>query len=229
MYRHLAAAALMFAAPSAIGIPAAAAEQPYLTAAQVDLVRLLPPPPAVPEIAEVLAAQSTRTPARIARAIADIRESVFDMYGSALGPGFIPQAVPLATRVFERLGDTEEVVVAPIKRHYARKRPFMVSDEIRPVVPPSSSGSYPSGHSTRSTMEGIVLAAMVPERRDAIFARMLEYRQSRLIGGVHFPSDIEAGARAGIAIAAVLFNDPGFVADYNRARPQLRAALGYAP
>lgn len=222
MTRLLLVAALLFA------LPASAAEQSYLAPAQVDLLRLLPPPPSNngPELAQVLEAQRARTPERAAQAAADARETVFAMFRPVLGDRFEPAAAPLATALFERLGDTEEAVVGPAKAGFARKRPFLESPDVQPAVPTSKSGSYPSGHATRVTLEGIVLASMLPEHRGAIFARMADYAQSRVIGGVHYPSDVEAGARAGTAAAAVLFEDPAFQSDYGPARRQLRAALG---
>jgi len=220
--RFLLAAALVFT------LPAAAAGQPYLTAAQVDLARLLPPPPidVGPDMAVVLEAQRTRTPERVAQADADGKEGIFDMFAPVLGPRFVPANLPVLTRVFDRLGDTEETVSAPAKEGFARKRPFMVDPDMHPAIRLSRSGSYPSGHATRVTMDGIVLAAMLPEQRRVIFARMGDYAQSRVIGGVHFPSDIEAGKRAGTAIAAVLFNDPRFAPDFAAARQELRTVMG---
>ena len=222
MFRALLAAALLLA------MPAAAQEHPYLTETQLDLARLLPPPPENgPELPLVLEAQRTRTPERAAQAAADSVETVFAMFRPVLGDRFSPEAAPLATELFTRLGDTEDAVVDPAKKKFGRQRPFIFSPEVHPAVDTSKSGSYPSGHSTRVTSEGIVLAAMLPEQRGPIFARMTDYAQSRVIGGVHYPSDVEAGKRAGTAMAAVLFDDPAFAADFAAARHQLRTALGY--
>ena len=222
MIRFLLTAALLLTAP------ALAAERPYVTAAQVDLMQLLPPPPAETggELAQVLDAQATRTPERTAQAVADVQETLTAIYGSVLGDRFAPEAAPLATRLFARLGETEAAVVGPAKDKFARPRPFMIDPDVHPAVPPSRSGSYPSGHATRGTLEGIVLAAMLPELRGPIFARMDDYARSRVIGGAHFPSDVAAGMRAGTAIAAVLFDDPGFRAEFEPARRELRAAIG---
>lgn len=215
----------------ALAGPALAGEGPYLGPAQVNLSLLLPPPPedSGPDMREVLALQQARTPERAELAVADVDESIVAMFGSVLGESFTAAALPLTTRLFDRLGKTENVIADPAKRSFARRRPFMVDASVHPVVPESGSGSYPSGHSTRSTMDAIVLAAMVPERRTAIFARQLEYAQSRVIGGAHYPSDVAAGMRAGTAIAAVLLDDAGFKADFEAARAELRTVLGLAP
>ena len=212
--------------------PAFAAEAPFLTASRVDLMRLLAPPPAVgsaqdkAEMAEVVAIERSRTPERTAQARADAEESVFDMFGPTLGAGFAKSALPVATPFFERLAETEEDVVGPAKKGFGRLRPYLANAELHPAAPTSRSGSYPSGHATRGTIIGIVVASMVPEHRAAIFARIEDYAESRVIAGVHYRSDIVAGRQAGAAIDAVLFNDPAFQAAYGPARAEVRRALG---
>ena len=227
--RLLLVAALHFA------LPAAAGEAPYLTASQVDLLRLLPPPPkagsaqADAEMAEVLALQASRSPERTAQALADQAEGVFDIFGATLGPLFTATSLPMTTRLFGRIGDTDEAVLGAAKDGFARQRPFLANPAVQTPLRRSRSGSYPSGHATRATMTAIVLAALVPEQREAIFGRVPSYIESRVIGGMHFRSDVVAGRLAGTAIAAVLMNDPGFVADFDAARRELRPALGLTP
>jgi len=222
---------LLIALALLLSAPAWAAE-PYLTAGQVDLIRLLPPPPAddsaqtAAEMAEVVAFEATRTAARAAQARADVAESVYDMFGAVLGPAFTPERLPLLTALFDRVAETEEAVTSPVKRGYARPRPYQVNAALHPAAPPSRSGSFPSGHATRSRLAAIVLAAMLPERRGALFARAADYAESRVIAGLHFRSDILAGMNAGTAIAAVLFNDPAFIADRATAQREVRDALG---
>ena len=224
--RHMAlAAALIFAMP-------AAAEAPYVTAAQVDLMRLLPPPPAAgsaeerAELAEVLAVQGSRTPERLAQAAADVEESLPAMFGAILGPNVTKERAPALFHLFARLAETEEVVTGPAKSGFARPRPFQAHPEVKPGIKLPNSGAWPSGHTTIGTLTGITLAAILPEQRDAIHARIRDYSESRLVGGVHHRSDLVVGARAGTAIAAVLANDPAFQADYAAARRELRGALG---
>ncbi len=208
------------------------AAEPYLTAAQVDLMQLLPSPPAADsaqtaaEMAEVVAFEATRTAARAAQARADVAESVYDMFGAVLGPAFTPGRLPLLTALFDRIAETEDATTRPVKLAYARPRPYQVNAALHPAAPPSRSGSFPSGHATLSRLAAIVLASMLPEQRGALFARAADYAESRVIAGVHFRSDILAGMNAGTAVAAVLFNDSVFIADHAVARRELRDALG---
>lgn len=219
-------------AVAVLAAPALAGAAPYLTASSIDLAILLPPPPPIDsagqarDLAAVIAAQQDASPERIAQAAADANETVFDMFGATLGPRFAAAALPRAGALFSRLGETEAAVVDPVKPAFDRMRPFLADPRVKPLVHASRSGSFPSGHTTRVTLAAIVLAAMLPEQRAAIWARADDYAQSRVIGGMHYPLDLDGGRRAGTAIAALLFADPAFRADFDAARAELRAALG---
>jgi acid phosphatase (class A) len=41
-------------------------------------------------------------------------------------------------------------------------------------------------------LEALVLIMMVPENRDAILTRADDYAHSRVVCGVHYPTDVEA-------------------------------------
>lgn len=210
-----------------------ASESPYFTSSQINIAAFLPAPVVngsdedMIEQEAVLAAQKSATPARIALANSDAEEGVFDMFSRVLGPNFKSANLPIFTAMFKRIGDTEDATVDPVKAKFGRVRPFMNNPSIKALVKPSSSGSYPSGHTTRSTMMGIILASMLPERKEEIFARAEEYAQSRVIGGMHYPADIEGGRRAGIALAACMLASPTFMADFDAAREELRKILKF--
>jgi acid phosphatase (class A) len=76
---------------------------------------------------------------------------------------------------------------------------------------------------------GIVLADLVPEKRSQIMARASEYGFNRVVGGVHYRSDIEAGRIAGSVIAQALFMSEDFRTQLAAARAELRKVLGLGP
>lgn len=96
-----------------------------------------------------------------------------------------------------------------------------------PPRDPPYSHSYPSGHATVGAMMAILLADMVPEQRVALFARGWEYGDARVVSGVHFPSDVEAGRILGTMLVGLLEQDAHFRSDLHASRQELRAALGY--
>jgi acid phosphatase (class A) len=210
--------------------PASAREAPYLTAQDLDLATILPPP-IVDRAQEelVLAAQKAATSERIEQARRDVDESLDTAFGPVFGKTLDAKSLPATARLFARLGETEEVVVAPIKTAFKRVRPYLGNAEIKALVRPSVSGSYPSGHTTYITVAAIMVATMVPEKRDAIWQRAYDYAQSRVVGGMHYPNDLDGGRLAGTAIAAALQGRPEFKADFEAARRELRQYLGLAP
>jgi acid phosphatase (class A) len=79
------------------------------------------------------------------------------------------------------------------KRHFNRARPYITHPEIKPCIPLEKSKSYPSGHTTLSRMYAIVLGEIFPDRKEQLLERANEIAMHRVLGGVHHPSDIEAG------------------------------------
>jgi acid phosphatase (class A) len=194
----------------------------YLAPGDVDLTRLLAPPPDPnspqeqydeKKIAEVLA---NRSDADLARAAADAHRSVF-VFADVLGDGFSAKTAPLSQLLFQRVGSDTETLVEQAKAYFARPRPPGVRQ---------THTSYPSGHAAFAACAAILLSAMVPERRDALFQRASLFAESRIIAGVHYPSDVEAGWISGTVIAAALMRRPQFRDDFTAAKAELRRALG---
>jgi acid phosphatase (class A) len=204
----------------------------YVDATELDLVRLLPPPPANDsaetraELDQMLKIQKSRTKAQVARAQADAEVNLY-RFADALGnpPGFEPSRLPLTQQLFRKIMRDEFVVVGTGKDAFARPRPFALEPRLLPVVEKPPNGSYPSGHTVWGHTVGLVLADMIPERRREIMARAAEYAYNRVIAGVHYPSDIEGGKMAATAFAAALFASPAFQSDFAAAKAELRQAL----
>jgi len=219
----------------AVSQPVRAQEASYITATTMGLIHLLAPPPDEgsaedqADLRAVLAAQAAAGPGRRAQATADTHETVYDMFGVTLGPGFDKAALPATTRLFGRLGITEASVTDPVKPLFHRVRPWIAHPEVEAIAPPTRTFSYPSGHATRVTMAAIVLSSMVPEQQRAIWQRADDYAQSRVVGGMHYPSDVQASGRAGTAIIAAIQSQQEFHADVAAATNELRPALGLGP
>jgi acid phosphatase (class A) len=225
---------LVFVALTALAPAALYAEgaKPYSDSKEVDLLLLLPPPPAPDsiqtrrELGEILTIQVTRTKEMEARAIADANENIWRFGDVVNNPMFAAAGLPKVAAFFERVVETGNAVVDPPKDVWKRLRPHLNLDIVHPVVPLSKSGSYPSGHATVGTLMGIELANMLPEKRAAIMARAWEFGHNRLVAGIHYPSDIEMGRISGTVIAQTISTHPDFKAEFEAAKAELRAALG---
>lgn len=205
--------------------------RPFIDAREINLLTLLPPPPAnnsaqmQAELGEVLTFQVTRTPEMIARAQADMVENVW-RFGDVMGERFVPARLPLTDAFFARVEESEGAVVDGYKGIWKRPRPYDYSDLVKPVVKISHSGAYPSGHATGGYLMAIVLSNMVPEKRAEIMARAAEYANNRIVGGAHYRSDIEAGRIVGTVIAARLQKQEDFLRAFEASRDELRKVLG---
>ncbi|HEX3982988.1 MAG TPA: phosphatase PAP2 family protein [Acidisoma sp.] len=203
----------------------------YIEPSQVALDHLLAPPPALgsaqetADLAAVVRAEMDRTAKDAVDAEADHKRSVF-RFADVLGPQFTPKNLPFATAFFNRVYRDEERIVTITKAHFARLRPFMVDANLSPMVEPRHTPSYPSGHTTFAYVMAIILANMVPEKATPIFNRAAEYGYNRVVAGAHFPTDIEAGRISGTVIDSVFFHNQKFLADFYRARAEVRQALG---
>jgi acid phosphatase (class A) len=206
--------------------------KPYSDNKEINLLLLLPPPPALDsvqmkaELGEILTIQVTRTKEMEARAIADAAQNIWRFADVVDSPKFNAADLPKFAAFFDRVVMTEGAVSDPAKSVWKRPRPHLYSDLVRPVVPLSKSGSYPSGHATVGTLMGIELANMLPEKRAAIMARAWEFGHNRIVGGIHYASDIEMGRISGTVIAQTISTHPDFKAEFDAAKVELRAALG---
>jgi acid phosphatase (class A) len=205
--------------------------KPFITAKELDLLKLLKPPPAndspqtKAELGEVLTLQVTRTEEMVGRAQADAVEDVW-RFADVMGPKFTKAALPKFAAFFERVAETEGAVVDPAKDVWKRPRPHQLSELVKPAVKLSNSGACPSGHATVGTLMGVVLSNMVPEKRAEIMVRAWDYGNNRVVGGIHYRSDVEAGRIAGTVIAANIMSRDDFRAEFETAKAELRAALG---
>lgn len=220
----LIALGLMVLAP----VQAAAPRYHYLTSASVGPIELLAPPPAPgsPEqaadletTARVYAATS---PAEHARAAGEVRFTVF-AFAPAIGAWFAPGRFPRTEALFKHVHDDAKAVTRMPKNHWQRLRPYHVAPERFPDAiehEDRTDYSYPSGHSTRGTVDALVLAELFPRQREAILAKGRDTGWLRVEGGVHYPTDIYAGRVLGQAIFHALQASPQFQADLAAARAE---------
>lgn len=211
-----------------------AAEGHFVTQEQVDLVRLLAPPPArgskeaKADMEAVLRAQAQRTPRRVKEAKADRKDNVL-RFADVFGSKFTADALPLTTAFFAKVVEDRGLIVDAAKAFWHNPRPSAVNPAVKPIFPPPEADSYPSGHATFAYLAAIILADMVPEKAPQLFARAAEFAHNRVVAGMHYPSDIEAGRISATVIAAVMMLNPVFRQDFAAVKAEVRHVLGYSP
>lgn len=205
----------------------------YLIPEQLQLTELLPPPPVAgspqehADLQTVLDIQAHRTPEQVAKAKQDdhLEDAVFPFARDIFGPSFTLEHHPLTAELFRRVTLDLDQSLMPAKAFYGRARPYEADSRVKPLLPPPEGDSYPSGHAMDSHLMAILLTQMVPEKRNALFERAASNAQSRVIAGVHYPSDLEGGKLAATALAARLLSNPQLQTDLKRAQEEIRANL----
>ena len=204
----------------------------YVTEGQVNARAVLPDPPQpgspeqAADMATVVAAHAACYATEAAAAFAEKKFDIFN-FTAAVGPFFTPTNLPVTTAFFEHVQTDAAAITDEAKDLWKRPRPFMVD-------PSLASGklektfSYPSGHSTESAVLALVLADLLPEKKDAIQA------EARLIGwhrieiARHYPTDIYAGKVYALAIFNALKASPAYQKDFAAAKAELTAVQAAA-
>jgi acid phosphatase (class A) len=206
----------------------ALAEERYIAPGRPDGVALLAPPPvpgspeAVADLASARAVFKARTSAEEARAMKDANLSIFN-FSPAIGSFFQPGKLPKTEALFEKVKkEISEAINIP-KDHWKRQRPYELDKDLT-FGRPEKSASYPSGHSTRGTVQALLLAELFPEKRDAILAIGRDIGWDRVLIGKHFITDVRAGRELGQAIVRELLANSTFQHDLAEAKAEVQAA-----
>jgi acid phosphatase (class A) len=153
-------------------------------------------------------------------------------YSCAAGIALDPAIDPALFRLLRRMVEDSEAIEQHAKAVYKRARPFvgnggpMCTPDDRSIL---TSYSYPSGHSTFSWAAGMIMAELMPERATALMNRARSYGESRVVCGVHYESDVQAGREVASALFAVLQTNSQFRADLDSARAELAAKRAGSP
>ena len=205
---------------------------------------LLPPPPAEGSVAFELDKEISResfalrsTP-RWELAIEDANLKFPEAAGTfscAMGIPISEQDTPHLYMLLRRSGTDAGFSPYTAKKHYQRKRPFMVNGE--PSCTPEDEGhlrkdgSYPSGHTAIGWAWALILTEIAPDRADEILARGRAFGESRNVCNVHWRSDVVEGRFMGAATVARLHADTAFRDDVEASKAEFAAvrATGLKP
>jgi len=125
----------------------------------------------------------------------------FLWWAMALITGVFPARRPAAWRLLLALGFTLLINDFALKPLFARPRPFetipaLTVIDARPVTP-----SFPSGHAAMAMAGAIAGSRMLPFSGWVLWPLGVVVAISRVYAGVHWPSDVIAGAIVGVACA----------------------------
>lgn len=145
----------------------------------------------------------------------DLRLAPVSRFVSRLGDGALYAILGLGFALWEReqglvflqVGLLAFALELPLylilKNTIRRDRPCDRLTGFRAVIKPSDKFSFPSGHAAAAFLFATVMSAFYPPLAPFVFTLAALIGLSRVLLGVHYPSDIGAGILLGVCSAVV--------------------------
>jgi undecaprenyl-diphosphatase len=92
-------------------------------------------------------------------------------------------------------------IYRPLKHRLVRERPYISHAAIQLGTAPLDRYSFPSGHTLHAVAFTLVATAHVPQLWSILGPFTLLVAASRVVLGLHYPSDVAVGALIGAALA----------------------------
>jgi acid phosphatase (class A) len=161
--------------------------------------------------------QTTRKTQDCERAVLEVHASLANFYGAPNGSLTDAQVKTLGD-FFQKVRNEGDYFTHEVKNKYSRPRPFVYLKQLHPCVDLEKSPAYPSGHASLSELYALVLSEIFPAQKTVFLARAKQIRDDRVLAGVHHPSDINSGEKAGELIFAELMKSEAFKKDLAAAK-----------
>lgn len=172
-----------------------------------------PPKDDAPDLAVLHAIEAARTADGIAASkfwagsgMEEVWRDILKDYTSKVGPAQARAAVKLLDDALMVTNQAAQIS----KSSVARKRPFIVDETLTVAIDkPGNNPSFPSGHTTAAYAGAEVMAYLMPDRAAEFRGLAEQVAYSRLYGGVHFPTDVIAGAKLATTVTQVMAKTSG--------------------
>jgi acid phosphatase (class A) len=232
------AACVLLAGCAGLGARPSAPPRPdgYLSASQATGLAVLTPPPFAVTGADDLAMTRAVEPGTdrwwLAIAHAELRPpEAAQHFDCVLGTRLTEKPRPALARLMGRLLSDAETLTQAMARQTpegARKRPIAVIDGLEPCqrLAPGTrhSPAWPVGGAVVAGAYGRLFAALAPDRAEEARRMGREIGYSRVVCGLNWASDVEAGLGVGEGLYARAAARPDFAADLEAARAEVAAA-----
>jgi undecaprenyl-diphosphatase len=113
-------------------------------------------------------------------------------YGTA---GLVPALTMLIT------GAAGVLTYRWLKRHLVRERPYVAHASVRCAAAPLDRYSFPSGHTLHAVAFTAIATHFFPELALFLVPFAVLVALSRVVLGLHYPSDVAAGGTIGLLLA----------------------------
>lgn len=153
------------------------------------------------DLAITLSIQASRNEEQKTEANRDQKFSIMLVAGE-IDPSFETK-YPRTFEVLKQAGQDGAFITSILKNENGRLRPYVQHPTLVLPLFPSAEFSYPSGHSSSSELQARLLGKLFPGKAEALLHRARQIADSRVVAGVHYASDTEAG----LALGDLLFSE----------------------
>jgi len=137
-------------------------------------------------------------------------------------PALTREKNPQVFQLLERVSGTAKDVNRSVKNYWNVPRPYIASKSVKILVEGSGSPAYPSGHTCSSYVTAHILSLLFPQKRREFFARAEEISQHRVLVGMHYPQDLEAGKQLALLVVGGLMQNTEFQKDFEKAQKEIK-------
>ncbi len=155
------------------------------------------------------------------------------VFTGAMGTSITRRTTPELYTLLQKLITDCQQATQSIQSKYRRKPPFeqfkvnsMFPDQQKAL---SAKGSYASDYAAVGWATALILAEINVDRQDTILHRGYEYGESRVIAGVSYESDVDAGRVIGTGVVARLHADDAFMEQLQKAKDEFATVTGITP
>ena len=152
------------------------------------------------------------------------------IYATAMEAGELPKTQSLVAKSGGLVGYYSST--NPAKDYFDYDRPYIrfeseltYRDKEGGDAWASTSGAYPSGHTSQAYWQGTTLATLLPELAPQILARTSEAGNNRIVMAAHYPLDVMGGRMMGQNIVERRWSDPEFRVLFEAASAELHTVL----
>jgi acid phosphatase (class A) len=196
-------------------------QKPYYLTGNEDVWRTFPSKPALgspvdeADLLITLSLQASRTEEQKSEALRDKSYDI-KLMTSVIDPDF-ENVYKDVYNVLKNADIDSYYINTMIKDENGRLRPFVQHPTL--VIPlfTTADFSYPSGHSSGMELQARILGEIFPDKSDALLHRARQIADSRVVAGVHYASDTEAGLALGDLLFTELKSKSAFEKDLTTA------------
>jgi len=142
-----------------------------------------------------LSAQANRTDEQKKEALIDQHWSI-KLISGVIDPSFETK-YPATYDVLKKAAADAGLIDKKLKDENKRLRPFVQHPTLVTPLFPVGDYTYPSGHASGSEVQARILGVLFPGRADELLKRARQVADGRVVAGVHYASDTEAGENLG--------------------------------